>query len=222
MAPMPSAATGPAARVLLIHGIWMRGPSLWPLARRLARAGFAPEPFAYASVRGNPAETIARLRAAIGTGSAPVHVLGHSLGGMLALEAVRDPAGLAPGRVVCLGSPVAGSGVARRLQARRGLRPLLGRSAPILCTGLAPWNTAREVGLVAGTRGFGIGHLVGGLVPPDDGTVALAETRLAGLPAPRTVRSSHTGLLLSREVARLAIGFLREGRFPPPAEPARR
>jgi len=68
-------------RVLLLHGLWMRPASLALLARRLARAGFAPEAIGYASVRGGPAVAIRDLARA--ANRAPCHVVAHSLGGLI-------------------------------------------------------------------------------------------------------------------------------------------
>ena len=77
-------------RVLLIHGIWNAKAWLSPLASRLRGAGFTPEVFGYSSVLGGPdvavPALIARLRDA-----GPVTLLGHSLGGLIALEALRQP-----------------------------------------------------------------------------------------------------------------------------------
>jgi hypothetical protein len=46
--------------------------------------------------------------------------------------------------------------------------------------------------------------------------VAVEETRLPGLADHCVVETNHTGLLFSPEVAQLAAGFLRHGRFSPP------
>ena len=43
--------------------------------------------------------------------------------------------------------------------------------------------------------------------------MAVAETRLPGLADHVVIDASHSGLLVSAEAARLAVGFLRDGRF---------
>ena len=84
----------PAAnRVLLLHGIWNARAWLRPLAARLRREGFVPEVFGYASVFGGPEVAVPRLVARL-RDSEPVAVLGHSLGGLIALEALRRSPGL--------------------------------------------------------------------------------------------------------------------------------
>jgi pimeloyl-ACP methyl ester carboxylesterase len=97
--------------VLLLHGLLMRRPALLPLAHRLRRRGYAPSLFTYSTLLDTPDKAMAalaeRLYALGRTG--PVHIVAHSLGGLVALETCNRYAGLPPGRVVCLGSPLGGS-----------------------------------------------------------------------------------------------------------------
>ncbi|MBN8726592.1 MAG: alpha/beta fold hydrolase [Xanthomonadales bacterium] len=202
--------------VILLHGLWMRGFALWPLAQRLRAAGFDVATFDYASVVLGAASAVQRLRRRLVGGAvngSPIHLVGHSLGGLVALQAVRGGAGVPAGRIVCLGSPLRGSASARDLALLPGGRGLLGRSADLLGAGIPDWDGSREVGVIAGTLPLGFGRALGRLSPPHDGTVAVAETRLPGVSDHRLVHASHTGLLLSREVAELTAAFLRHGRF---------
>src|SRR5690606_41305126 len=99
-------------------------------------------------------------------GAPPTHVVGHSLGGLLALEAVRAEPGLPVGRVVCLGTPLCGSGAARTLS-RTALTALyLGRSAALLRGGCAALPAAAAGGMGAGGRPRGLGPPVGRVVRP--------------------------------------------------------
>jgi pimeloyl-ACP methyl ester carboxylesterase len=205
----------PAEHVILLHGVWMRALTLVPLARRLRAAGYAVHRFDYSSLWRGPAPSADRLAARmLALGPEPVHLVGHSLGGLVALETVTHWHGLPPGRVLCLGSPLAGSGTARGLT-RRGLGAVLGRSGALLRSGLHRLPPDREVGMIAGTRPVGVGRVFGDFDGPSDGTVQVWETRLPGLADHRLVESTHTGLVFNREVAALAIGFLATGRFPP-------
>lgn len=199
--------------VVLLHGLLMRRPALVPMALRLRRRGFAPRLFGYSTLRADPdvatAALAARLRA---LGPGPVHLLAHSLGGLIALETLRRHPGLPVGRVVCLGSPLAGSAAARGLEAR-GLAWAAGRSGALLRAGLASVPTGVEVGMVAGTRRMGLGKFFGRFEGDSDGTVAVAETRLPGLAAHALIHASHSGLILSRDAADLAALFFRTGAF---------
>lgn len=194
--------------VILIHGVWMRAFSLLLLRRRLGEAGFRAELFDYASVFGRDDHSLDRLRRRIDALRVrTVHLVGHSLGGLVA---VRTRGRLSPeldGRVVCLGSPLNGSAVARRLPR------LLGCSTDVLCSGLPERIPNVEVGVIAGTQALGLGQLMRAFDGPNDGTVSVAETRWPGAVAHCEVNTSHTGLTFSREAADLTARFLRCGRF---------
>jgi pimeloyl-ACP methyl ester carboxylesterase len=185
------------------------------LGRMLAGHGFRPVRFGYSGRGACPAENAARLHGFIqGLGVDRVHLLAHSLGGIVVLHLFERFPRQPSGRVVLLGSPVLGSGLARRLASTPGLAWLLGRSRERGLLGDVPgWRGGRELGVIAGTRGPGVGTIMGGVIRPNDGTVALAETRLAGATDFLTLPVSHAGMLLSRRVAEACAGFLGQGRF---------
>lgn len=218
--PRRAAAPVQAQRehVILLHGIWMRGITLLPLARRLRSAGYSVETMDYASVFTGFEPAVEQLRSRLRALDAPaVHLVGHSLGGLVALEATRGVRGLPRGRIVGLGSPLRGSAIARGLAALPAGRLLMGHSVEPLLDGLDNWRSSRKVGVIAGKMPFGLGFALGSLTAPHDGTVAVAETRLPGIADHTLVSASHTGLLLSSEVAELTVAFLRHGRFELPA-----
>lgn len=203
--------------VILLHGIWMRGITLMPLARRLRQAGYSVETIDYASVFRGIGPAVGKLRERMLAHEGAVHLVGHSLGSLVALEATRGVRRLPKGRIVCIGPPLRGSAVARALTAFPGGRLLLGHSAEPLLVGVDAWTGVRNVGVIAGRLPFGLGITLGPLMAPHDGTVSVEETRLEGISDHRTVAASHTGLLFSSEVADLTLAFLRSGRFAPPA-----
>jgi len=203
--------------VVLLHGLWMRGFALAMLHRRLAEAGFQVDRFDYLSVAATQQRILDQLHArmrALGADGTPVHLVGHSLGGLLALRACLD-AELPPGRIVCLGSPLKGSAAARSFSAwGRGGEVLLGHNRDLLEQGFVRWTGTRQVGVIAGCTPLGLGAVLGHLDGEHDGTVAVEETRLPGLTAHCVVEANHTGLLFSADVAQRASHFLRDGRFP--------
>ena len=202
----------PHPRVLILHGIWNTRSWLLPLAWRLRSQGFVVDTFGYASVFGGPEQAVPQLVQRLQR-LGPVSLVGHSLGGLVALEALRRSPALQVPRVVCLGSPLCGSGTARSM-AEHGWSAALGRSGDLLLHGLPDWQGQAEVGLIAGSVAHGLGAMMGALEGESDGTVGLAETRLPGLADHCVVPVSHSGLVLSPEVATLTAGFLRQGRFP--------
>lgn len=202
--------------VLLLHGLWMRGFALSVLARRLRDAGFSVDVFDYLSVTGGAERATERLRARLDLAAARddrVHVIGHSLGGLIALEALRGRNARPGERALCLGSPLKGSVAAARLGAWPGGSFLLGRSFERLRDGVAPWSGPHQVGVIAGRLPYGLGMFSHGLAEPHDGTVAVAETELPGISDHHVVSASHTGLVYSEEVAALCARFLRCGAF---------
>jgi pimeloyl-ACP methyl ester carboxylesterase len=202
----------PCDRVLLVHGLWNASWWLAPLAWRLRRLGFQVETFGYPSIVGGPEPALAALAGRLRDGM-PWHLVGHSLGGLLALEVLRRNADLPVVRVVCVGSPLRGSGTARVLASRPRLAWALGRSSALLREGCGSWEGRVPVGMVAGDVPRGIGRLLAAVDADSDGTVALDETRVPGLAASCRVHASHTGLVFSADAARQVAAFLRTGAF---------
>lgn len=197
--------------VLLLHGIWNARAWVGPLAWRLRARGFSVDTFGYSSVFGGPEVAVPQLLKRL-QDSGPVALVGHSLGGLLALEALRRQPELPVSRVVCLGSPLRGSGTARTL-ADHGWAMALGRSGEMLLDGLPAWEGRAQVGLIAGSVPHGLGSLLGAIGEASDGTVALDETRLPGLADHCVVAASHSGLVFSPDAARQTAAFLRDGHF---------
>jgi pimeloyl-ACP methyl ester carboxylesterase len=202
--------------VVLVHGLWMRGWEMALLRHRLRERGFACYRFHYASVRRSPAANARALHAYLQTLDAElIHLVGHSLGGIVLLHLFQQQPLQRPGRVLMLATPLLGSVVARRIYAHVLLRPLLGRSVRHGLLGGAPaWGRGRALGMIAGTRGVGSGALlVGGLEAPHDGVVAVSETRSPGVAVHLQVPYSHLGMLYSAPVAEAVCRFLRDGEF---------
>ena len=79
--------------------------------------------------------------------------------------------------------------------------------------GFQAWRDGVEVGCVAGRMPFGVGRLLGPFPEPNDGTVAVDETRIAGLADHIVLPVSHVALLWSTSVAAQVAHFLEQGRF---------
>ena len=200
--------------VVLLHGLFLSGWVMRWLARALRRCGLCTAIFSYPTRRRSPAANAADLAAFIARLQAPqVDLVAHSLGSLVTLHLLaRCDARRRVRRVVLLGPPLDGSVVARRLARRAAGRWLLGRS---LERGLIGGRPAAPAGVdlvvIAGDRGWGFGWLLGGLPRPNDGTVAVAETRAPDCPRHRVCSVSHMGLVFSPRVARCVCRFLRDG-----------
>jgi pimeloyl-ACP methyl ester carboxylesterase len=210
-------SSSPAA-VVYVHGLWMPGLESALLLRRLAERGLRPYVFHYASVFEPMVQVAASLRQMVARIDAPqVHLLGHSLGGLVIQRYLERYRMMQSGRAVFLGSPCTGSLVARRLGQWSLGRWLLGRAAvdELLVERARRWESERELGIIAGTVSLGFGRLLLTFKEPNDGTVAVSETALAGAKSRLCLPVTHTGLLLSAQVAREAGNFFEHGRFGP-------
>lgn len=202
--------------VVFVHGIWMTGLEMTPLRRRVAAEGFRCRQFRYPSVMATPEANAARLENALRLVDAEVvHLVAHSLGGLVVMHLFERYPLQRPGRVVMLGTPVNGSRTAACFSRTPLTRWMLGRSARRGLLGGAPrWKAGRDLGMVAGNRGIGIGTLFcRSLEQPNDGTVALCETRVPEINAHLSVPCGHFGMLWSEAVAEAVAAFLKTGDF---------
>ena len=206
--------------VVYVHGLWQSGHEAVWLRRRLAQDLDADAPaFSYPSVAAD-ATTNARALAQFLTAirADMLHLVGHSLGGLVILKLFEDAAAhvrLPPGRIVLLGSPLRGSRTALNLARLPFGRTIMGSSVgeELLERRERRWNDSRDLGVIVGDLGFGLGRLVGTLDGPSDGTILVEETLLEGAADRVVLRVSHTGMLFSALVAKQAGAFLRTGRF---------
>lgn len=202
--------------VVLVHGIWMVGLEMLWLKRNLRRCGFECHQFFYRSLVRAPQTNADRLNQYLKAIDADIiHLVAHSLGGIVVLHLFEQEPMQKPGRVVMMGTPLEGSEIAKRLHRLVITRPLLGRSVVRGLLGDQPrWKETRELGMIAGTRGVGLGNLLfGGLEPPSDGTIAVRETRAPFVDAHLSVPFSHAGMLWSSRVAEAVCQFLKSGDF---------
>jgi pimeloyl-ACP methyl ester carboxylesterase len=203
--------------LIFIHGLWMSGAESRWLRRRLEeRFGFETATFGYRTVSEPLSAVLERLHDSIERTQADrLHVIGHSLGGLVAyryFERFRDAP---PGRVVFLGSPLSGSQAARGLERFAFGQRLIGGVAveELLGEPRRAWRADRPLGVIAGTRPVGLGRLFAGFNEPNDGTVAVRETRIEGAADHLQLPVSHLGMMLSNRVADECGRFLRDGRF---------
>ena len=213
--------------VLLLHGHGRFGASMVVLAKAARREGYATLSPAYLYRRslGEIVEWLApRVAAFEQEFAGPMHILTHSLGGLVARAflTARRPKRL--GRVVMLAPPNAGSELADLLVRLRLARLVLGAAGAHLGT----IRTASDEGAL-GAVNYPLGIIAGGkallplslgLLPrPHDGKVSVAATHVVGLTDHLTLPVTHTLMVYDRRVIAAALGFLRDGCFDrPPAE----
>lgn len=202
--------------VIIIHGLWVHGLVMGWLTRRIAQDGFAARTYSYPTMRLTLSENAERFARYCTSLAAPrIHIVAHSMGGLVALKMLQMNRQLRCGRLILIGTPYTGSFAAQRLARFPGGHTLLGRS-------IAEWlresrpvpDGIAETGIIAGTRGYGLGRLIAPDLPqPHDGVVTLAETAVPGVTHRVEMKVGHTEMLISRAVARQCCVFLRNGRF---------
>lgn len=199
--------------VMLLHGLWLNRLAMQFLSAKLHRAGYTTHTFGYPSMDAGLNENAASLAQAIkALPEGRIHLLGHSLGGLVILRYLQDASDGRLGRTVLLGAPVAGSQAGAGVAAHALGRFLLGHSAAVWKTPQT-WSLRGEVGMIAGSDCFGLAHLFVPLPGDSDGVVTIEETRMAGLADHIVLPLSHSGMLFSTEVAGRAANFFATGRF---------
>ncbi len=200
--------------IILVHGVWMKGPELFYLHYKLWRQGYKVYQFHYSSLFKTPEENAAKLFQFISKIDASViHFVTHSLGGIVIKYLFHNQEIKQTGKVVMIGSPVNGSAVAIYLNQKKHLKYLLGKSTIKGLLGDAPdWSYKRKICVIAGTKSLGIGQLLAREVmkKPNDGTVNLSETYVEKADERHEVARNHFLLLFSNEVFKIILQFLKK------------
>ena len=204
---------------MYVHGLWLSGNEAGILLRRLARQLNAKtRAFSYASVTSTISDSAQALATFLREQRADtLHLVGHSLGGLVIFKLFESGQGalLPPGRIVLLGSPLNGSRAAQNLARLPFGRKIMGLGVheELLVERQRRWTGQREMAVIAGSVGIGLGRLVGVYGAPSDGTIFVEETRLQGILEHLVLRVSHTALPFSSTVARQTAAFLNDGIF---------
>lgn len=202
--------------VVTLHGLWMRAGAMIVVQRRLEAAGFAVERYGYPTVHRSLQENAEALAAFLArVRGDTVHLVAHSLGGVVIRAMLEREIPPRLGRVVLLGSPLRGSLIGARATRMPGGARAIGRSVLDLNArgGFNDWPAQVPAGAIAGSIPFGTGWLVGGIYEPNDGTVAIAETLVPGLADHIVLPVTHFALPLSKRVSAQVQHFLENGRF---------
>lgn len=147
------------------------------------------------------------------------HLVGHSLGGVVALRALALQPGMPADRIVCVGSPLCGSRVASKVSRQKWGAAVLGKSisAGVVAEAASQWASAvcesHDVGVIAGTVSAGLGRFVTSFDEENDGTIGVSETRLPGIKDHLCVATGHSALVVSGQVAHQVAAFLKRGEF---------
>ena len=200
--------------IILIHGVWMKGPEFFYLQYMLWRQGYKVYQFHYSSLFKTPEENAVKLYQFISKIDAPaIHFVAHSLGGIIIKHLFDNQEIKQTGKVVMIGSPINGSAIAAFIYNKKHLKHLLGKSIINGLLGDAPsWNYKRKICVIAGTKSLGIGQLLARdvLQEKNDGTVNLSETYLENADEYYEVARNHFLLLFSNDVLKIILRFLKK------------
>ncbi len=185
------------------------------LRKRLEHAGYTTKQFSYPTVRNTPLENAMDLNAFVAKINSPtVHFVCHSLGGIVVRHLFHEYPDQKPGRIVTLGTPHKPSSAAQQLSRFTPTCMMLGKSTINgLLGNIPPWNGSNELGSIAGTLRFGLGMIIPNIPKPNDGTIAIEETKLDGIQDHIILSASHFGLLLSRKAVNQTLIFMQQGKF---------
>lgn len=199
---------------ILVHGLWMGGWVMQCLRLRLSRRGYTAHAFDYRSMAHGLDEHARRLATHLAKLRQPViHLVGHSLGGLVILRYLRFYGEQRIGRIVLLGTPVRSCMAGLRLNGAAAGERLLGASRDIWRSLPDDYRPQCELGVIAGSQPWGLGSLFMRLPGTNDGVVRLEETEVSGMRDRIVLPVSHSGMLASARVAREVAAFLKRGAF---------
>ena len=190
-----------------------------PLARRLHARGFATCSLAYAGTR-RPIEDLAATttaRIARFAGNRTVHLVTHSMGGILARAMLANQPDWRPGRMVQLAPPNHGSPIVDAINHSPLLSRILGPAGRSLGTrglpaDLPPPPVPTVVIMGDHPRLQLFANLLG---PANDGIVSVSSGLLPGLHGFGVVPADHTMIPAHPVVIEATLGFLETGVVPP-------
>lgn len=222
LAPLPA---GAADTVVILHGIAKTSRSMAPLEKALKQAGYRTVSITYPSTKRDLDGIAAwlrteRLTPAFWEKADKVHIVTHSMGGLVArryLDRYRNdiPRGKL-GRIVMLAPPNGGSEVADLIHNLPPYKWYYGPAGQELTTAAQAANHSDiyyDLGIIAGTKEWPY-FVTAFVIPgPGDGRVAVKNAKLDGMKDFITVDGTHTFIMDKPVVHKQVINFLKYGKF---------
>lgn len=203
--------------VVLIHGIVRSAKCFRTMEPELQAAGFTTLGFDYPSTRVSIPECSLYLRQFLASleGVDEIHLVVHSMGGLVVRAYLREAPDPRIRRMVMLGVPNLGARMANHVKDLMLFKAIYGPAGQQLvdeAAGLIPSLPAPEFefAVIAGARGVpsGFNPLIPG---DDDGTVSVSATRLPGAADFMTVPVLHSFLMSDPATIAATRRFLETG-----------
>ena len=210
--------------VVLVHGLagqpwnwWRLAPLLEAHSYQVVKARYASRKLTVAQASQAVTQAVSRCEPA-----RDVAMVGHSLGGILIRHYLAHTPNHQVTRVVMLGTPNQGSHLAVRANRKywheQGIARLMG---PVVAELQAvPSSTVNQLPAMSVPTGVLAGYLTPtpwltkrfGRVP-NDGLVAVDNTKVAGMSDFALIKATHMGLLFDVDAQRQVLWFLQAGHF---------
>jgi hypothetical protein len=206
--------------VVLLHGLARGHASMAKLGAFLRTNGFETWSRTYPSRRHSISYLASALSDELVTlaGDRPLCAVTHSMGGII-VRHLQDPR-LHWSRIVMLAPPNQGSRLAAGVVRNPLFRWFYGPAGAELADASSWPQPPAPFAVIAGTRSLALTNptswTVGRRFPTgvaNDGTVAVAETRLDGMTHFAEVDATHTWIMNAPRVRSLVLAYLRDGAF---------
>lgn len=209
--------------VVLLHGIGRTRFSMRKMERRIKKAGYRVVNIDYPSLNYSIEALATKVNASIMTSidvnAETLHIVTHSLGGLVARAWIAQyhPAHL--GKVVMLSPPSQGSEVADFLRRFAIYRWIFGPAGQQLTTTTVPKLQQNfgpvdfPLGIIAGDRTIDPISSILFLPKHSDGKVTVERTKLAGMRDHITLHTSHAFIMRNNQVIDAVLEFLAHGSF---------
>ncbi len=206
--------------VVLLHGLARGHGSMTRLGKTLRVAGFDTASRTYPSrqhslsyLAGEVADWIVEQ-----AGGRPVCAVTHSMGGVV-VRHLHDPR-IHWERIAMLAPPNRGSKLAAGLVKNPVFRWFYGPAGAELANGDSWPAPPAPFAVIAGTRNLALTNVTSWTMgrhfardTPNDGTVAVEETKLEGMAAFAEVDATHTWIMNDARAQALVVAFLKTGTF---------